>query len=324
MRRLTRLIWQVMSRDRWGSFQPASALLDAGRTDRRGAWSIATNTSGAPTTTDSANLAQINDGSYTLVLSQKLRGDPDANKLVYASNLTITNDLQNKQVYYIYPQQNDKTNHIKITLTANGTAVGSGDAKYFYAPCTVDEIGNLTDDTDWWTISDEEPSSLKFRIPADGVVGLSPGTLNMLGPKIATAVFPTTVSTGNGVVATTLTLHSTAPTGYTKASSGIYIPSSTDPHIVGHYIYAYIGTSLKEIVFIPDVGTSLLKDPGVGHGGYYQVNFISNLPGFSGGSVGIHTSIGNTGTQTDSGTTYKNRIVAGTLYSHNQNTGFPH
>ena len=65
--------------DFWGSFQPASAFLAAGVVDRRGLWTLATNSAGAPTAQDSANLRDVADGDYTLCVSTTMRSDPDNN-----------------------------------------------------------------------------------------------------------------------------------------------------------------------------------------------------------------------------------------------------
>ena len=68
----------------------------------------------------------------------------------------------------------DKGSHLKITLTSDGTLVGTGDGAYIWATATWEEVGNIAnvqDAGDYFTLSKFEPSALRVRLPVQDVIG---------------------------------------------------------------------------------------------------------------------------------------------------------
>ncbi len=144
--------------DFYGSFQPASAFLAADVLDRRGTWTLATNSSGAPTDQDSANLRDLADGDYTLCFSTTMRSDADNNVWALEPAKGAADYPGGRDIYVHIP--GDPKNYGKTTLTGAGTLVGQGYAAYIYMPVTLDEVGDLYDDGDWNRFSELAPPDI--------------------------------------------------------------------------------------------------------------------------------------------------------------------
>ena len=81
----------------------------------------------------------------------------------------------------------DRGSYLKITLTSDGTLVGTGDSAYIWATADWDEVGNIAnvaDAGDYFTLSDFEPSKLRIRIPVQDVIG----AVNVDGSNVSDAV----------------------------------------------------------------------------------------------------------------------------------------
>ena len=62
---------------------------------------------------------------------------------------------------------------VVVTLTSNGTLVGTGNAAYIWATATWDEVNDIPDVTEvgnYFLISLEEPSDLDVRLPASDIL----------------------------------------------------------------------------------------------------------------------------------------------------------
>ena len=148
--------------DLFGAFQPASGFLDAGTTYRTGGWCIATNASGAPTAADSANLSEISSGDYTLVLSTRLRNDADPDIVTYAAELQVSGFERGDVVYLHAQDPYNAADYLEMTLTDVASLVGAGDAAYIWVPVTIVEVGNVTDDSDWYRYTEELPADIEI------------------------------------------------------------------------------------------------------------------------------------------------------------------
>ena len=83
-------------------------------------------------------------------------------------------DLASGQTWYA-SIDGDKGSHLEISITADGTLVGTGTAAYVYAPATWTETGNIADVADfgdYFRLGLETPSDLPVEIPASDVLGL--------------------------------------------------------------------------------------------------------------------------------------------------------
>ena len=138
---------------------------------RTGSICFFTNSSGAPTTATAIRQPDIQDGSGTIAFGKKLRTDRDPNQ-----NFALddgTQQFNNGDVLYI-SIWNDKSAHVKVTLTSDATETGSGDAAYRYYTATWDEVNELpdvVDHGDYMQIADYEPTDLDIKIPASDVIG---------------------------------------------------------------------------------------------------------------------------------------------------------
>ena len=200
--------------DFYTQFQPVSGLLNALTTNKRGAWALATNASGAPTQNDSTNYTQINDGNYTLVIAA-IQQNSD---WTFKSTAYTASDFESGDILYAHPYDPyDSKNYYKMTLTGNGTLVGTGNAAYIYAPVTVDEVGSVDDQSDGWRITETPPtdilSGLRGRLPIPSTPELdqssklllstfNEATIAHLGKHIrpdttAPTIIPTTFETTN-------------------------------------------------------------------------------------------------------------------------------
>lgn len=147
-------------KDFYGDFQATTAFLDANTVERAGAWCIATNSAGAPSAADSANLSEIGDGDYTLILAQRMRSNSDGNVVEYADAFAVA-DFPVGRVIYTRPQDPFNPNdYLKMTVTAAAVLVGQGNAAYLYMPVTIDEVGDVTDDSDWYGFSEQVPPDI--------------------------------------------------------------------------------------------------------------------------------------------------------------------
>ena len=112
---------------------------------RTGSICLFTNSSGAPTTATAIRQPDIQDGSGTIAFGKKLRTDRDPNQ-----NFALddgTQQFNNGDVLYI-SIWNDKSAHVKVTLTSTATETGTGDAAYRYYTATWDEVNDLPDVVD--------------------------------------------------------------------------------------------------------------------------------------------------------------------------------
>ena len=71
-----------------------------------------------------------------------------------------------------YVEGSNNPGHVRITLTGDGTLVGTGDAAYVWAPASWVEVGDVgpVDEGNWWRLSEYEPSDLDIRIPAADII----------------------------------------------------------------------------------------------------------------------------------------------------------
>ena len=141
--------------------------------DRRGSICLF-NTSSAPTDdTDAIGQPDIaDDTTAVFVMSATLRTDRDPNNLVWASaapaGVIESGDSWEIAIW------DDRTNTAKITFTSNGTLVGTGNAAYIWATCSIDEVGDIPDVADrgnYMLVAQDALSSLDIRIPARDVIG---------------------------------------------------------------------------------------------------------------------------------------------------------
>ena len=157
-------------------------MLDALTLNKRGAWCFATNASGAPTTADTINQDQVNDGNYTLVLAATQQNSD----WTFKSPAYTAADFESGDVLYIHPYDPyDADNYYKVTLTSNATLVGTGNAAYLWMSVTVDEVGSVTSASDGWRITETPPTSvlagLRGRLPiSEGLPVLSQTTKLLL------------------------------------------------------------------------------------------------------------------------------------------------
>ena len=83
---------------------------------------------------------------------------------MYAAPTDTAASYSSGDVYYVYIW-NKPSARVKVTLTSNGTLVGTGNAAFIWATATWDEIGNIpasdvVDYGDYFAIGTEEPSEV--------------------------------------------------------------------------------------------------------------------------------------------------------------------
>ena len=72
---------------------------------------------------------------------------------------------------------NDAAARMDVTLTSTPEKVGTGNAAFYWATASVDEVNNIPDVAvvgDYFKVADEAPSDLDLRIPAKDIVNLLP------------------------------------------------------------------------------------------------------------------------------------------------------
>ena len=184
---VTRADLEGRESDRYASY--TNAFIAAGY--RRGAMSMFTNTSGAPTDATAIRQPDIADGSGTIAFSAYLRTDKDPNHLQWAAIATSSAYALGDVFYvrvYNYPAA-----HVKVTLTSAGVDAGTGDGAYVYARATWDEVNEIPDVAnfgDYFLIARELPTDLAIRIPASDVLD-APG-LRPVVRRLTTPLSPST------------------------------------------------------------------------------------------------------------------------------------
>lgn len=151
--------------DLFADYQPASSFLDAGTTYRTAGWTMATNTTGAPTASDSQNSGEIDTGAATIAFAQ-LRTDSNPDSAYTLGPALSAADYPRGTVRHISPwDPYDPDSHLRVTWTSNSTLVGTGDAAYLWATVDVVEVGNIENDSDYFRISENVPSGLDVDLP---------------------------------------------------------------------------------------------------------------------------------------------------------------
>lgn len=163
--------------DVYGGFQSAAAYLPLGTLDKRGSWSITTDTSGAPQASSYVNYTAIGNGSYTLIIGATMQKSDWS----YRSAVFTASDFESGDILYIHPYDPyDASNYFKITLTGNAVLVGTGNAAYLYMPVTIVEVGSVSDPSDGWRITEVPPldvlAGLRGRLPVAGTPDISQAT----------------------------------------------------------------------------------------------------------------------------------------------------
>ena len=152
---------------------------------RAGDWVLSTDTDGPPTTPNQIGQPDIASGSGVVAFSARTRADADPNHLQWNSDSLATDYQTGDVIYASLPR--DKGSHLKITLTSNGTLVGTGDSAYIWATADWVETGNIAnvqDAGDYFTLSEFEPSSLRVRLPVQDVIG----AVNVDGSNVTDAL----------------------------------------------------------------------------------------------------------------------------------------
>ena len=141
---------------------------------RTGSWCLFNQSSGVPTNANAIGQPDIEDRSTNGIVAfgSKLRADRDPNHFVEAP-ANIASDYANGDVFYASVWNRPNVRMV-ITLTSDGTLVGSGDAQYIYATATWDEVvdvSDVVDNGDYFLIAKEEPTKIPIKIPARDVIG---------------------------------------------------------------------------------------------------------------------------------------------------------
>ena len=143
-----------------------------GNSYRSGDWVLSTDTTGPPTTANLIGQPDIASGSGVVAFAARTRADADPNNLQWNTANVATDYRSGDVIYASLPR--DKGSHLKITLTSDGTLVGTGDAAYIWATADWVEVGNIAnvqDAGDYFTLSDYEPSALRVRLPVQDIIG---------------------------------------------------------------------------------------------------------------------------------------------------------
>ena len=140
---------------------------------RKGSWCLFNQASGVPTTANAIGQPDIVDRNTngTIAFGAVLRTDRDPNQLVYAP-ANVVGDYQSGQVIHA-SIWNKPSARMVITLTSNGTLVGTGDAAYIYATATWDEVedvSNVVSNGDYFLIAQDEPTQLQVEIPSSDIL----------------------------------------------------------------------------------------------------------------------------------------------------------
>ena len=167
--------------DFYGDFQSAAAFLPVQTTNKQGSWSIATGT-GAPLAANFLDYKSIGDGNYILIFGATMQ----TSDWKFLSSAFTASQFVSGDILYIHPYDPyNADDYFKATLTGNAVLVGTGSAAYLYMPVTIDEVGDVTDPSDGWRISESPPTSiiagLRGRLPkGTGLPALSQSTEMLL------------------------------------------------------------------------------------------------------------------------------------------------
>ena len=154
--------------DRYASY--TSAFIAASG-DRRGSIALFSQVSGPPTDANIIGQPSIDDSSGIIALGAILRTDRDPNHLVWAP-ANVAGDYSNGDVLHV-SVWNKPSARLVVTLTSDGTLVGTGNAAYIWATATWDEVENIPDVPEvgnYFAITENEPSKLPIDIPASDVL----------------------------------------------------------------------------------------------------------------------------------------------------------
>ena len=103
----------------------------------------------------------------------QLRTDADPNELQWADPSVATDYTSGSIIYASLDR--DKGSYLEMTLTSNGTLVGSGnDGGYIWASATWTEVGNIAnvqDAGDYFKLGIDKPSDLQIEIPYSDILG---------------------------------------------------------------------------------------------------------------------------------------------------------
>ena len=152
---------------------------------KSGDWVLSTDTAGPPTTANQIGQPDIVTGSGVVAFAAKLRGDADPDHLEWNTPNVATDYTTGQIIYASLPR--DKGSHLKITLTSNGTLVGTDDSAYIWATADWTEVGNIAnvqDAGDYFTLSQYEPSTLRVRLPVQDIIG----AVNVDGSNVSDAL----------------------------------------------------------------------------------------------------------------------------------------
>ena len=129
--------------DRYASYTNAFI---AATGDRRGSVSLFTQATGPPTDANAVRQPDIDDRSTDgiIALGATLRTDKDPNNLVWAS-ANVAGDYVSGQKIVISIWDKPEAACRVVTLTSNGTLVGTGNAAYIWATATWDEVNDIPD-----------------------------------------------------------------------------------------------------------------------------------------------------------------------------------
>ena len=139
-----------------------------------GNWCLFNQTTAPTDDTNAIRQPDIQDRSTTgvVLFGATLRADRDPNNLVWRSADTASDYVSGQVIYASI--WNDRSAHVAITLTSDGTLVGTGTGAYIWATATWDEVNDLPDVVDYgdyMLLSQEAPSTLRIEIPASDVIG---------------------------------------------------------------------------------------------------------------------------------------------------------
>ena len=153
--------------DRFGSYNNAFIQ----NAYRAGDIVLTSDTSGAPTQANQVRQPDIATGSGTICFG-RLRTDADPNDLQWDIAPAASN-YSSGDIFYL-SLDGDTSAHLKVTLTSDGTLVGTGDGAYVYAQASWTETGNIADVVDYgdyFRIGREVPSRLQIEIPYTDILG---------------------------------------------------------------------------------------------------------------------------------------------------------
>ena len=152
---------------------------------KSGDWVLTTDTNGPPTTPNQVGQPDIATNSGVVAFAARTRSDADPDNLQWNTPSVAADYSSGDVIFASLPR--DRGSYLKITLTSDGTLVGTGDSAYIWATADWDEVGNISnvaDAGDYFTLSDFEPSKLRIRIPVQDVIG----AVNVDGSNVSDAV----------------------------------------------------------------------------------------------------------------------------------------